>query len=98
GVIIQYYKSSATMKLDLQKGAIDMAFDAFAPTEVTSLRKSSSVSVLVGAGAGIRYLVMDVGTQAKKLGVPTSKIAVRKAIAYLMPRQRIAKGVYNGQV
>lgn len=98
GLVINYYKDSATMKLDLQAGHIDMAFDAFAPTELISLKKSSKVKVFVGAGAGIRYLVMDVGKQAQKLGVPTSKLAVRQAIAYLMPRQTIASRVYHGQV
>jgi len=98
GLVITYYKDSATMKLDLQGGHIDMAFDAFAPTELLSLQKSSAVKVYVGAGAGIRYLVMDVGKQATKLGVPTGKLAVRKAIAYLMPRQTISSRVYHGQV
>jgi peptide/nickel transport system substrate-binding protein len=98
GLVITYYKDSATMKLDLQSGHIDMAFDAFAPQEVTSLQHNSSVKVYLGAGSGIRYLVFDVGSQAKKLGVPTSKLAVRQAIAYLFPRQTIASRVYHGQV
>jgi peptide/nickel transport system substrate-binding protein len=98
GVIINYYKDSSTMKLALQKGEIDMAYDLFSPTDLTSLKKASSVKVYIGAGAGIRYLVMDVGKQAKKLGVPTNKLAVRKAIAYLMPRQTISKRIYHGQV
>jgi len=98
GVIINYYKESSTMKLALEKGEIDMAFDAFAPNDLTSLQKEKSVTVYVGAGAGIRYLVMDVGAQAKKLGVPTDNLAVRQAIAYLMPRQDIATRVYHGQV
>jgi peptide/nickel transport system substrate-binding protein len=98
GVIVNYYKQSSTMKLALEKGEIDMAFDAFAPNDVTSLQKEKSVKVYVGAGAGIRYLVMDVGAQAKKLGVPTDNLAVRQAIAYLMPRSDIASRVYHGQV
>jgi peptide/nickel transport system substrate-binding protein len=98
GVIINYYKDSSTMKLALQKGEIDMAFDQFSPTDLISLKKSHGITVYVGAGAGIRYLVMDVGGQAHKLGVPTNKLAVRKAIAYLMPRQTIAKRIYHGQV
>jgi peptide/nickel transport system substrate-binding protein len=98
GVIINYYKDSSTMKLALTKGEIDMAYDQFSPTDLTSLKKSSAAKVYIGAGAGIRYLVMDVGKQATKLGVPTGKLAVRQAIAYLMPRQTIASRVYHGQV
>ncbi len=98
GLVITYYKDSATMKLALQAGTLDMAFDAFAPTDLISLHKSSAVKVYVGAGSGIRYLVLDVGKQARKLGVPTGKLAVRQALAYLMPRQTIASRVYHGQV
>jgi peptide/nickel transport system substrate-binding protein len=98
GVIINYYSKSSTMKLALEKGDLDMAFQTFAPTELISLQKEKGITVNVGAGAGIRYLVMDVGDQATKLGVPTDNIAVRKAIAYLMPRQTIASRVYHGQV
>jgi peptide/nickel transport system substrate-binding protein len=98
GVIINYYKQSSTMKLALQKGEIDMAYDAFGPTDITSLQKTKGLKVYIGAGSSIRYLVMDVGAQAQKLGVPTGKLAVRQAIAYLMPRQTIASRVYHGQV
>lgn len=98
GVIINYYKDSSTMKLALQKGELDMAFDQFSPTDLISLKKASGITVYIGAGAGIRYLVMDVGKQAKKLGVPTNKLPVRKAIAYLMPRKTISKRIYHGQV
>jgi peptide/nickel transport system substrate-binding protein len=98
GVIINYYSKSSTMKLALEKGDLDMAFQTFAPTELISLQKEKGITVHVGAGAGIRYLVMDVGSAAQKVGVPTDNIAVRKAIAYLLPRQTISTRVYHGQV
>ena len=34
GVIINYYSKSSTMKLALEKGEIDMAFETFTPTEL----------------------------------------------------------------
>lgn len=92
GLIITYYSKSSTMKLALQKGEIDMAFRDFTPTEYTALGKTSGVKVYKGKGVGIRYLVLNVKR------APTNSLAVRKAIAYLMPRQDIASRVYHGQV
>lgn len=92
GLIITYYSKSSTMKLDLQKGTIDMAFRDFTPTEYTALGKTSGVTLYKGKGVGIRYLVLNVKR------APTNKLAVRKAIAYLFPRQDIASRVYHGQV
>jgi peptide/nickel transport system substrate-binding protein len=80
------------MKLALQRGEIDMAFRDFTPTELISLGESSGVKVHAGNGVVIRYLVFN-PTRA-----PTNNIAVRKAIAYLMPRQTISTRVYHGFV
>ena len=92
GVIIDYYSKSSTMKLDLQKGTIDMAFRDFTPTEYAALGNTSGVTVFKGSGVVIRYLVLNVKR------APTNKLAVRKAIAYLFPRQTIASRVYHGNV
>ena len=91
-LIINYYSKSSTMKLALQRGEIDMAFRDFTPTELTSLGHSSGIKVHAGNGVVIRYLVFN-PTRA-----PTNNPAVRKAIAYLMPRQTIATRVYHGFV
>jgi peptide/nickel transport system substrate-binding protein len=91
-LIIRYYSKSSTMKLALQRGEIDMAFQTFTPTELVSLQKAKGLKVYTGPGGLIRYLVFNVKRQ------PTSNIAVRKAIAYLMPRQAIASRVYKGFV
>ena len=92
GVIINYYSKSSTMKLDLQKGTIDMAFRDFTPTEYAALGKASGIKVYKGNGVVIRYLVLNVKR------APTNNPAVRKAIAYLFPRQDIATRVYHGNV
>jgi peptide/nickel transport system substrate-binding protein len=91
-LIINYYSKSSTMKLALQRGEIDMAFRDFTPTEIGSLQHASGIKVHLGNGVVIRYLVFN-PTRA-----PTNKLAVRKAIAYLMPRQTIASRVYHGLV
>lgn len=92
GILINYYTKSSTMKLDLQNGNLDMAFQTFAPNEVAAMQKDSSLTVHSGQGVAIRYLVFNVKRP------PFNNINVRKAIAYLMPRQTIASRVYHGTV
>ena len=42
GLILRYYSKSSTMKLALERGEIDMAFQTFTPTELTSLGSSAT--------------------------------------------------------
>jgi len=91
-LIIRYYSKSSTMKLALQRKDIDMAFREFTPTELISLGKTGGIKVHKGPGATIRYLVLSTSR------APTNKLGVRRAIAYLMPRQTIASRIYHGQV
>jgi peptide/nickel transport system substrate-binding protein len=91
-LIIRYYTKSSTMKLAIQRGEIDMSYQSFTPNEITSLQKQKGLRVYIGAGGRIRYLVMNVTRP------PANNVAVRRAVAYLMPRQTIASRVYHGQV
>ena len=90
-LIIRYYTKSSTMKLDLEGKRIDMAFQSFTPTELSSLKNESGIVVHQGKGSSIRYLVLNVKRP------PTNQLAVRQAIAYMMPRQSISK-LYRGTV
>jgi peptide/nickel transport system substrate-binding protein len=92
GVIIRYYTKSSTMKLALEKKDIDMAFQSFTPTELKSLETDGNLTVHKGEGSSIRYLVLNVNMP------PTNQPAVRKAMAYLIPREEIAQRVYSGTV
>ena len=92
GIILRYYSKSSTMKLGLERGEIDMAYQTFTPTELGSLAENRSVKVYQGQGAAIRYLVMNVQRP------PFNNVAVRRAMAYLMPRQSVASRVYRGTV
>src|SRR5262249_60105586 len=56
------------------------------------LTRAKGFTVHTGPGGLIRYLVFNV-TRA-----PTNNAAVRKAVAYLMPRQQIATRVYHNFV
>lgn len=92
GLIINYFSKSSTMKLALQQGSLDMAFQTFTPTELTALGKVKGIVVHSGHGVVIRYLVFNVKRP------PFNNINVRRAIAYLMPRQDIASRIYHGTV
>ncbi len=91
-LIITYFSNSSTMKLALERGEIDMAFRDFTPTEYASLAKDKGIKVWKGAGVEIRYLVLDMTRS------PTNELAVRQALAYLMPRTSIATRIYHGNV
>ncbi len=92
GLIVRTYAKSSTMKLAIERGEIDMAFQSFTPTELASLRKAKGLRVYSGTGAEIRYLALNVTRE------PTNNIAVRRALAYAFPRQAIASRVYRGDV
>ncbi|WP_127900142.1 ABC transporter substrate-binding protein [Solirhodobacter olei] len=91
-LIITYFSKSSTMKLALERGEIDMVFRTFTPTEYASLDKEKDLRVVKGPGVSIRYLVLSTNR------APTNKLAVRQALAYLFPREAIAKDVYHGYV
>jgi len=92
GVIINYYSKSSTMKLALEQGNLDMAFQTFTPTEIAAMKKEKGLVVHSAPGVVIRYLVFNVKRK------PFNNINVRRAIAYLFPRQTIAKRVYHNTV
>jgi peptide/nickel transport system substrate-binding protein len=92
GLILRYYAKSSTMKLAIQRGEIDVAFQTFTPTELVSLGRAENVRVFQGPGAVIRYLVLNVERE------PFNNINVRRALAYMFPRQAIASRVYRGTV
>jgi peptide/nickel transport system substrate-binding protein len=94
GVISRQFARSSTMKLALERGEIDMSFSsgALPPAELDSLKKNRNIRVHQGVGVSIRYLNFNV------VRPPFNNVAVRRAIAYLMPRQTIASRVYRGYV
>jgi peptide/nickel transport system substrate-binding protein len=92
GVIINYYSKSSTMKLALEQKNLDMAFQTFTPTEIAAMKKEKALTVHSAPGVVIRYLVFNVKRP------PYNNIHVRKAIAYLFPRQTIASRVYHNTV
>jgi peptide/nickel transport system substrate-binding protein len=93
-ITLKYYTQSTNMKLDVQSGAIDIAWRSLTPTDVASLKRVSSLKVLSGAGGEIRYLVYNFKTMPG--GTDAKKLAIRKAVAYSVDRNALATDVYQG--
>lgn len=91
-VIVQFFASSSSLKLAIERGDVDVAYRSFTPTDVKSLSKNKNVRVVTGPGAEIRYMVFNL-----KLP-PGVKAAARRAVAYVIDRASIAKNVYNDTV
>jgi len=97
---IKYYASPTNLKLEIQQGAIDVAFRSLSATDIDDLRKDSKVKVLTGPGGEIRYVTFNFDTMpygTKAAGADAAKaLAVRQAVANLVDRQAIADQVYKG--
>ncbi|MCU1658787.1 MAG: peptide transporter substrate-binding protein, partial [Pseudonocardiales bacterium] len=93
-ITLKYYTESTNMKLDVQSGAIDIAWRSLAPTDVGSLKNDSKVKVLTGAGGELRYMVFNFKTMPGN--TDAQKLAIRQAIAYSVDRNDLAQNVYKG--
>jgi peptide/nickel transport system substrate-binding protein len=91
---LKYYTASENLKLDIQQGAIDIAWRSLTPTDVDSLKKASGVKVLTGAGGELRYIVFNFKTMPG--GSDAQKLAIRQAMAYSVDRKALAENVYKG--
>lgn len=99
-VNIKYYADSNNLKLDVQKGNIDVASRSLTATDVEDLGKDSNVKVHKGPGGELRYIVFNFDTMpfgAKAADAsPAKSLAVRQAMADLVDREAIASQVYKG--
>jgi peptide/nickel transport system substrate-binding protein len=92
-ITLKYYTESNNLKLDVQSGAIDIAWRSLAPTDVESLSKDSNVKVLTGSGGELRYMVFNFKTMPGNNDA--QKLAIRQAIAYSVDRKDLATNVYK---
>ncbi len=91
-VFIQYFADASPLRQAIESGGVDVAWRTLSPTDLTSLRTNSAVTVHDGEGAEFRYWVAQTKNEA------TGQLAVRQAIANLIDRQAIATDIYDGQV
>ncbi len=99
GISTKYYADSSNLKLDVQSGAIDVAYRSLSATDVADLQKDDAVKVVDGPGGEIRYIVfnfdtMPYGTKTADAD-PAKSLAIRQAAADLVDRQAIATDVYK---
>jgi peptide/nickel transport system substrate-binding protein len=99
-VTLKYYTSSSNLKLDVQKGNIDVAYRSLSATDVASLKTNKNVKVISGPGGEIRYIVFNFNTMPYGLTTATpdaaKSLAVRQAAADLVDRKALASQVYKG--
>jgi len=91
-VFVKYYTEPSALKLAVQNGEVDVAWRSLAPTDVSSLKKDSNVTVATGKGSEIRYWVWNLNSGIGK------QAAVRQAAAQIIDRDAIAKDAYDGTV
>jgi len=99
-VNLKYYTDASNLKLDVQKGNIDVASRSLSATDIASLEGDSNVTVHKGPGGEIRYIVFNFDTMpfgAKAAGAdPKKALAVRQAVADLVDRAALSQQVYKG--
>jgi len=99
-VQVKYYTEASNLKLDVQKGDIDVAWRSLSATDIDALRNNKDVKVVDGPGGELRYIVFNFNTMpfgAKTPDAdPAKALAVRQAMADLVNRQEIADQVYKG--
>ena len=97
---VRYYAESSNLKLDIEEGAVDVAYRSLTATDVEDLRGNDDVEVVDGPGGEIRYIVFNFNTQpfgaTTAEADPAKALAVRQAMADLLDRQEIADQVYKG--
>lgn len=96
---LKTYTDQSNMKLDIQKGGIDVATRSFSATDIESLKSDNKVTVTTGPGGEMRYIVFNFKTQPFGTGTsdanPAKALAVRQAVADTIDRAAIAKQVYK---
>ena len=98
-VQMRYYSDANNMKLDVQKGTIDVAWRSLSATDIEDLGKDENLTVHKGPGGEIRYIVYNMDTMpfGAKTDDPDEKkaLAVRQAMADSIDRQAVASQVYK---
>lgn len=90
-IVIRFYERAETLRMDIETGAIDVAFRHLLPADIVDLKnKPEVVKVWEGPGTFIRYIVFNV-TQP-----PFDNVNVRRAIAAAVNREIICEQVFLG--
>jgi len=98
GVTMQYYTSDTNLQLAITNGDVDVAYRSLTPTELTSLKSNSDVTVLQAKGGEIRYMVFNMNTMpdGSTSYTDAQKLAIRQSIASSVDRQALSDTIYQG--
>jgi peptide/nickel transport system substrate-binding protein len=94
GLDFQILTSSANLFNSFRTGAVDLAYQAFDPDQITSLKNganSGGWQVIEGPSNNVSYMVLNIKQK------PLDKLEVRQALAYLMNRKLINERVLRNQ-
>jgi peptide/nickel transport system substrate-binding protein len=95
--IVQYFDKASALKLALEQGDVDIAYRNLSPTDFRDLEGAEGIEVIGGKGVEIRYIVFNLKLQQGATN-DAQKLAVRRAVAYLIDRDAIANDIYDGSV
>lgn len=99
-VVLRYYTDEANLQLDIEGGAVQVAYRTLGPTAIASLRENDGVKIYSGPGAELRFFTFDpeiapFGTETADADSAKAQ-AVREAIAHLIDRAELSEQVYKG--
>jgi peptide/nickel transport system substrate-binding protein len=96
GLVIQYFQDENALKLDIEGGKVDVAYRNLTPTTISELEGQDGVNVVAGPGGEMRYMVFNLDTMPGDNA--EQKLAIRRAMAFIIDRSSIAEEVYEGTV
>ena len=89
-VVIRYFADSATMRLALENGEIDIAWKSLSPVDLKSLEGTDGIVIEKQPGTEIRYICYNCKTE------PFTNKEVRNALAMMLDREEIADVGFQG--
>lgn len=90
GLEIRTVRDETTRVLELRKGRVDVVLGSVSPALLPALREEDRLSVSVGPGAGVSYLMFNLEDPI------LSRLEVRKAIALALDREQLASHKFKG--
>ncbi|WP_369217006.1 ABC transporter substrate-binding protein [Streptomyces flavofungini] len=95
GVALKFFHGDRkALKQSLLDGNVDVAYRGLAPADIADIQENSAgsgkdVDVVEGSSAEVQHLVFNMKDPV------AGKLGVRKAVAYLLDREALAKEVYQ---
>ncbi|MGW0899880.1 ABC transporter substrate-binding protein, partial [Streptomyces goshikiensis] len=94
GVTMKFFTDDqAALKKVLESGDVDFAYRGLAAKDIADLSNKTGdqkIEVIQGTGAEVQHLVFNMNDPV------AGKLPIRKAMAYLVDREALVQGVYQG--